>query len=315
MKRKRRHLKKQYQLLLILLLGLLLITVYRHTAESVKSDTTTNSATASQSSTASKDAASQNSIAKTTPQYTTSLKLNLQLKSAWKTILKNTDSHVEIALYDKNTKQTYHYANVSADTTIKTASIIKVTVLAELLKQNAKGTIALNESDTNYAEKMITQSDNDATTYLLNNRLGGEQSLQNVFKTLKMTNSKVDTDAWGYSTTTAQDQLKLLNALFYNTNDYLPAKSRTYAKQLLANVESDQDWGISAGATTYQLKNGWVNDDDGSWIVNSIGHASATTDTNADYTIAILTDNNRDEDSGISLVEQLAKKTNEILND
>ncbi|QFG46368.1 serine hydrolase [Lapidilactobacillus dextrinicus] len=251
----------------------------------------------------------------TSTKSTTATKKATQLKIAWQKIMATTDSRVEIAVYDKNTNQTYQLANVSATTAIKTASIVKVSVLTELLKQNMTGDLTLTSTDEAYAKQMITESNNDATTYLLSQRLGGYTATQAVFDDLHMTHSTANTDAWGYATTTAADQLKLLNTIYYHANHYLATNSRTYAKNLMASVDASQDWGISAGATSYQVKNGWLNDTDGTWIINSIGHISATTDRDADYTIAILTDQNNSESSGIALVEKLAQATNTILND
>ena len=251
----------------------------------------------------------------TSTKSTTATKKATQLKTAWQKVMATTDSRVEIAIYDKNTNQTYQLANVSTTTAIKTASSVKVSVLTELLKQNMTGDLTLTSTDEAYAKQMIAESDNDATTYLLSQRLGGYTATQAVFDDLHMTHSTANADAWGYTTTTATDQLKLLNTIYYNANHYLATNSRTYAKNLMASVDTSQDWGISAGATSYQVKNGWLNDTDGTWIINSIGHISATTDRDADYTIAVLTDQNSSESSGIALVEKLAQETNTILND
>ncbi|WP_125605136.1 serine hydrolase [Lapidilactobacillus bayanensis] len=240
-------------------------------------------------------------------------KIATQLQNAWQEILNSTNSQVEIAVYNRKTRQTYHLANVAETTPCRTASIVKVSVLTELLKQNSRGTNTLTESDKLYAKKMITLSDNDSTTYLLKKRLGGYTAIQDVYDDLGMTNSTANASAWGDTTTTALDQVKLLNALYYNSGNYLDQTARTYAQQLMAGVDASQDWGVSAGATSYQLKNGWLNQTDGTWIVNSIGHISATQGARVDYTVAILTNENSSETAGITLVEQLAQATNSIL--
>lgn len=305
-----RRRKKQQQKLLFSfsLIGILIIGLIVHQIIE-PTDTKTSTSTTSTTKAVVTKAASK----LTTPKSTTTTKKAAQLKTAWQKILKTTTSRVEIAVYDQNTNQTYQLANVSSTTTIKTAIIVKVSVLTELLKQNMAGDLTLTSSDEAYAKQMITESDNEATTYLLSNRLGGNTAIQDVFADLKMSHSTANADAWGYTTTTATDQLKLLNAIYYNPDNYLATNSRTYIKQLMAEVDSTQDWGISAGATSYQVKNGWLNDKDGTWIINSIGHVTATDTNDADYTIAILTDQNSDESSGITLIEQLAKVTHTIL--
>ncbi len=283
--------------------------IYRHQIQATSTNSTTTSSTSTTKTVVTKVAQKL-----TTNKSSTVTKKAAQLKNAWQKILATTNSRVEIAVYDQNTDHTYQLANVNATTAIKTASIVKVSVLTELLKQNMAGTLTLNSTDEAYAKQMITESDNNATTYLLSNRLGGNTSIQNVFADLKMTNSTANAAAWCYTTTTASDQLKLLNAIYYNDDNYLATNSRAYIKNLMAAVDTSQDWGVSAGATSYQVKNGWLDDQDGSWIINSIGHISATSTDDADYTIAILTDQNTSESSGITLIEQLAKVTNTILN-
>lgn len=224
-----------------------------------------------------------------------------------------TNSQAQIAVYSKATGQVVATSNVASGKTFNTASIVKVAVAAEMMRQRQEGKLTLTSSDEAYAQAMIENSDNDATTYLLANRLGGYDATKALFKGLNMTQTTADAKAWGTTTTTATDQIKLLNAIYYGTDGYLNTKSRTYIMDLMNAVESDQDWGVSAGATTYQLKNGWLNDDDGSWMVNSIGHVDEASTTGADYTIAVLTAENSDEDTGIKLIESLASATHEIL--
>nr|MWN21785.1 hypothetical protein [Leuconostoc lactis] len=71
----------------------------------------------------------------------------------------------------------------------------------------------IQTKDSNYT--VIVDSDNDATTTLLNTYQDGYTGPDDLFSALHMTQSKMNPDAWGMTTTTAQDQLKLLNALAY----------------------------------------------------------------------------------------------------
>ncbi|MGN1284400.1 MAG: penicillin-binding protein, partial [Candidatus Limosilactobacillus intestinavium] len=120
-------------------------------------------------------------------------------------------------------------------------------------------------------------------------------------------------EAWGMTTTTPADQIKLLNNIFFSSTK-LSDSSRNYIQHLMSNVESDQQWGISAGSNNFALKNGWLDQDDGSgkWIINSIGRVNGSQDN--DYTIAVYTDNNSSMNSGEKLVEKLARSTKNILD-
>lgn len=231
------------------------------------------------------------------------------LKQQWQTILHHQDSDVNIAVYNEKTKQTTTYTN-NASVTYPTASIVKVSVLANLLRMTQTDDTSLSPTEKSLAENMIVDSDNDATTTLLNTYQDGYTSPDSLFSALHMTQSKMDPDAWGLTTTTALDQLKLLNALAYGQKSPLNQSDRHYVLKLMANVSPDQAWGISKGLAdnaTIQLKNGWLESDDGSsWIVNSIGHIQ-TKDSN--YTIAVLTNGNATEADGIDLIESLSSAT------
>ena len=231
------------------------------------------------------------------------------LKQQWQTILHHQDSDVNIAVYNEKTKQTTTYTN-NASVTYPTASIVKVSVLANLLRMTQTDDTSLSPTEKSLAENMIVDSDNDATTTLLNTYQDGYTSPDSLFSALHMTQSKMDPDAWGLTTTTALDQLKLLNALAYGQKSPLNQSDRHYVLKLMANVSPDQAWGISKGLAnnaTIQLKNGWLESDDGSsWIVNSIGHIQ-TKDSN--YTIAVLTNGNATETDGIDLIESLSSAT------
>lgn len=231
------------------------------------------------------------------------------LKQQWQTILHHQDSDVNIGVYNALTKQTTIY-NSNTSATYPTASIVKVSVLANLLRMSQSDDASLSPTEKTLAESMIADSDNDATTTLLNTYQDGYTGPDDLFSTLHMTQSKMNPDAWGMTTTTAQDQLKLLNALAYGQKSPLNRSDRHYVLHLMANVSPDQDWGISKGIpdnATIQLKNGWLDsDDDDGWIVNSIGHIQ-TKDSN--YTIAVLTNGNATEAAGIDLIESLSSAT------
>ncbi|WP_186727236.1 serine hydrolase [Leuconostoc lactis] len=231
------------------------------------------------------------------------------LKQQWQTILHHQDSDVNIGVYNALTKQTTIY-NSNTSATYPTASIVKVSVLANLLRMSQSDDASLSPAEKTLAESMIVDSDNDATTTLLNTYQDGYTGPDDLFNALHMTQSKMNPDAWGMTTTTAQDQLKLLNALAYGQKSPLNRSDRHYVLHLMANVNPDQDWGISKGIpdnATIQLKNGWLDsDDDDGWIVNSIGHIQ-TKDSN--YTIAVLTTGNATEAAGIDLIERLSSAT------
>lgn len=241
------------------------------------------------------------------PNLFKSTSVSHQLRHQWKNDLQGTGSNVAIAVYSTKTGETYTY-NTTPGHQYQTASTVKVAVLAGILLKNDGD---LDSDGRSYAKAMIENSDNDSTTALINNYLGGTDGLQDTFNQFQMTNSHAN-DAWGNTTTTPADQIKLLNNIFFSSNK-LTSSEQSYIRSLMSNVESDQDWGISAGSHHFALKNGWLNQDDSDkWIVNSIGYVHDNNDN--DYTIAVYTDDNSSMSSGKNLIEKLARSTKQVLD-
>lgn len=292
--RKRRRLKKKVRYALRLIaLGLVLIVVgvtYSHKQHTTATTKPVQEA-ATQATTPTKQAAS-------TKQ---------QLQTKWQKILAQTDNPVQIAVYDPTTKQTYTATN-QKQATFTTASTVKVAILAGILHNHQNAGTTLSSTEKTNAQAMIQQSDNTAATAMFQT-LGSFTGLNQVFTDLGMTQTEV-TNGWAFTTTTASDQLKLLNTIFYHST-YLSTTSQNYIKQLMNTVASDQQWGISSGSTKFQLKNGWRLDSDDTWIVNSMGHVGAS---QAGYTIAIYTNENQTLKKGQNLVEKLASATASVLN-
>ena len=90
----------------------------------------------------------------------------------------------------------------------------------------------------------------------------------------------------------------------------LTAASRGYALNLMGQVESDQQWGISAAAdrgASSQLKNGWLNidRDNGLWAVNSAG---LTTAGGHKVLLVVLSQHQPDFQTGVNRVEAAARQ-------
>lgn len=156
---------------------------------------------------------------------------------------------------------------------------------------------------------MIEHSDNDAADRIYNDDDDGYAAVTAMNRRLGLTATSIGTDDyWGLSTTAAGDEIRLLHNLI-SASSPLNAASRSYALSLMENVESDQSWGVSAGAdpgTPVAIKNGWLNIDEDSelYVVNSSG---VITVNGQRVLIAVLTQHDSDEDDGIELVESLAR--------
>lgn len=183
-----------------------------------------------------------------------------------------------------------------------TASVVKVEILGTLLAQaQAKGQ-ALTSSELSLATAMIEMSDNNAATALWA-EVGGAAAVSAFDRSMGMASTTPNL-YWGLTTTTAADQVALLEHLV-EPNRVLSGASRDYILQLMEHVMPYETWGVSARATpgtTVALKNGWLPVGR-SWEVNSIGWVDGS---GRDYLIAVLTSGSPTEAYGIASISMIA---------
>ena len=224
----------------------------------------------------------------------------------------NAESTVDfsVAIVDHRSGASFAY---QGDAAFSTASVVKVDILATLLLQARQGGHQISAADEGLADIMITQSDNDAASTLWS-EIGDADGLSAANRMFGLTSTDPGEDGyWGLTTTTAADQVKLLDAIA-SPNGPLGTENATLL-DLMGQVVSDQDWGVSAAARTGEttiLKNGWLSldSDDGLWAVNSIGRI---TGNGTDVTIAVLSHGSDDLDDGIALVQRVAELTRDQL--
>jgi beta-lactamase class A len=195
-----------------------------------------------------------------------------------------------------------------------TASIVKMEILAMLLEKYSSVS-AIPSDKKDLAKKMITVSDNDATTKLYN-FLGGCDALAAAHKRYGLTYTKSSADCrWGLTTTNVTDQLNIVNRLLYK--GMLADDEVNYARSLMGSVSSNQDWGVKAAAKsgeTVWIKNGWDSRSSlgGLWVVNSVGVINVP--NQKAIRMAILTSKAANESNGIKYVEEIAKIARSVIN-
>jgi beta-lactamase class A len=214
---------------------------------------------------------------------------------------------VSVAVTNLDTGQSYTFGAAGG---MVTASVVKLDLLEVLLLQHQHAGTSLDADEDAEAVAMIEHSDNSAAESIFEG-IGGRDELDTANPDLGVSTASTvpgQSDYWGLTTTNAQDQVVLLSNLA-GAQSPLSQAARSYALGLLRSVESDQQWGAPAAAdpgTTVAVKNGWLNvdDDGGLWAVNSDAVITVNGDVVA---ISVLTQHNDDEQSGIALVESLAK--------
>jgi hypothetical protein len=190
----------------------------------------------------------------------------------------------------------------------QTASIVKADILETLLYQSQERGTPLADAESDTAEDMIEESDNDDASDLWD-QIGAAAGLgaYNVKAGLNQTVGGAD-GYWGETLTSAADQIELLRQLSV-PHGLLSAAAVQYQLNLMENIAPGENWGVTGGVptsgVTVALKNGWVPLTSGTdWEVNSIGWVRGN---RHDYLIALLTAHDPSEDYGINTLDAASK--------
>ncbi|MFB8234943.1 serine hydrolase [Kitasatospora purpeofusca] len=217
---------------------------------------------------------------------------------------------VSVAVTDLDTGQSLSYGGPGHD--FATASIVKLDILAALLLRTQDLGSTPTAAQRGLATTMIENSDNDSATGLWE-EIGADTGLDAANARFGLTATEAGQDGyWGLTSTTADDQLRLLRQVFTEDSLLSPA-SRAYIQELLDQVEEDQRWGVGAAASDggYEVKNGWLpRDTDGLWVINSIGRVERD---GHELLIAVVSDGNPTDTDGMDLVESVARAAAEAV--
>jgi hypothetical protein len=192
------------------------------------------------------------------------------------------------------------------------ASVVKVTILAALLRKAEDQHRFLTATEATRARAMITRSDNHAASALRAEL--GRRYLQHFLNVARMAHTVLGPGGfWGLTQITANDQVVLLRLLL-NGNAVLNAAARSYALRLMAEVIPAQRWGVPVGvptSLTVHVKNGWLPLAAHGWRIHSIG---CFTGHGGGYSIVVLTQDNPTMTYGIATIEAIARAINHDLN-
>lgn len=228
---------------------------------------------------------------------------NASLATALAPILRHRTGSVAVGVVDPATGVTASYHGRTA---FHTASIVKADILAALLLSMQRQHMTLDQDERDLATAMIEYSDNDAASTLWD-AAGRAPSIAVANRDLGLRDTVPDPAGyWGLTLTTVNDQLRLLADLT-SPRSPLTAASRHYELSLLRDVEPGQDWGVTAAAdpgTRPAVKNGWLPDPQGWWMINSIG---VVTRAGHQLLAVVLSSGQPSPGVGIAEVEVLAK--------
>jgi hypothetical protein len=215
--------------------------------------------------------------------------------------------HVTAAVVDHRSGCTF---TLNASKVVVTASIFKVAMMASTAANAIDEQRPLSYWERAQVAEMISWSSNSGASALLH-ATGGPDDINAFYASLGMDNTFTPVTSWGKTTTTAMDQVTLLQAIL-NQREPFSKKWRSYFWRTLGTVVPEQRWGVTAGVdeTRYdvRLKNGWAPQspccDD--WAFNSIGQVRDRRDGEVVYTIAILSSEWDGWVEGIGAVEEVS---------
>ena len=176
------------------------------------------------------------------------------------------------------------YRSPAAGSLIWACSTPKLAMAVDLLLRADSGAVTLTAGDHDLMHRMLHSSD-DAAAHVLWTRFGGEAGFARfpAYGLTDMRFSDRHPHHWGWILTTANDLDRLIGYVLTR----LPPRHRDYLVRELRTVDVNQQWGVWGAGEAAQPgnKNGWSDDnDDGSWIMNSVGFAGP----GERYTLALM---------------------------
>ncbi|MDQ3326920.1 MAG: serine hydrolase [Chloroflexota bacterium] len=154
--------------------------------------------------------------------------------------------------------------------TFVAASTMKIPIMLTLLSRENNQDAGIVGTREPLLVPMLVVSDNEAATALFK-KAGGQDAVQTEMRARGLTNTRVESDQWGLSTTTAPDMTRLMRSLYFGQR--LNPALRRSALGLLGSVVEPQRWGVPAGvpdSTFIAFKGGWLERGDG-WQVHQVG--------------------------------------------
>jgi beta-lactamase class A len=206
---------------------------------------------------------------------------------------------VGVTVYDVSRGITYQY---NGDGAFIVASSVKVPIMLALLTQLEAQQREPDDNEMSLLTTMIENSNNDSAQVLYE-EIGDAPGLSAFMQSVGISGLSASSGTWGWSTITPTAMVQLLARLQAGT--ILTAADRALALNLMENVESDEQVGVGtmapAGATV-ALKDGWVNEPDGLWAMNTSGIVTVGDET---YIIAVYTGEGDTLDDGWAIAEHV----------
>ena len=210
--------------------------------------------------------------------------------------------HLTAAAFDDRTGCWYH---LGRGRRVTTASVVKAEILGGVLLRAQNEGRQLTTSERSRVSPMIRSSDNAGASALWAS-LGGQRGMERVGAAFGLTETDEVAPIWGLTSTTAEDQARLMERLVQGDGPLTEA-GRGEAWAYLRDIRSDQRWGVRTGVPPdWEVghKNGFAGSRCCGWRVNSAGYVA---DPNGGgYAIAVLSDGWPNQAAGVPIVGAVA---------
>jgi beta-lactamase class A len=208
-----------------------------------------------------------------------------------------------------------------SDVDLPAASTIKALVLGcTLAGLQDRGSVQPDAATADLLHRMISVSDNDATTTLVD-ALGGAPALRPCANRFGASAITINPNGWGVTQVPPESFVRILRNLLRVDSTVLDAGWVAYARSLMlsSNIVSGERWGIGAGlpsGSTFWVKDGWWTTGPADFRypgnrINSIGMIETSRDW---WIIAIQGDRYASQQRGIAATELIATSVNRTLD-
>jgi hypothetical protein len=229
---------------------------------------------------------------------------NDRLAAALAPALRHSTGILAVGVVDASTGAV---AVFDGDRPFHTASIVNADVLAALLFEHQQQRTTPSEQQYALAAEMMEDGSDQAASELWA-EIGGANGLTKANDELGLRQTKPGSGPfWGLTSTTVDDQLRLLADLASNGSPLWP-KYRSDELGLMRHVAAGQAWGVTAAATPATrsaVKDGWLPDgSENTWVISSIGVISRD---GHEILVAVLSADQPSESVGIAQVKAVAR--------
>lgn len=216
-------------------------------------------------------------------------------------------SNAAMVIYDVNKKTFYGY---NMNEQFDMASSIKIPIMLDFLHQSEIENAQLSSGNNALLTDMIEESDNDSATQLLSD-VGNGPGLSTYLYDFDISGIDPITQPWGYSQGTAFGMTQLLKD--FQSGILLNATDQAYAMNLMENIDEDEQFGLGDEApqgASVAMKDGWVNEPNGDWTMNSSGIVGMNNDT---YIISVYINNQDDLPDADSTIDTICDQMYDAL--